>query len=174
MLYGFAGSGKSTIAKKYLDEHSLSIAIEGDAIISMIGQWRKFEKESRALVFEDTLSITRNHLTKGCTVLLPYLLTDNTHAEIFESLALEHGCIFREVYLKNGNDVAIERLLERGVWGEEGSPALTKSDMSEIEELFEIMEKEMSKRPNCMIVEIQKDDIDATYRKFLELVSKQL
>jgi DNA transposition AAA+ family ATPase len=43
VLYGFAANGKTTIAKKYIDEHPLSPMIEGDEIINMIGKWREFE-----------------------------------------------------------------------------------------------------------------------------------
>jgi chloramphenicol 3-O-phosphotransferase len=33
VLNGFAAAGKTTIAKKYIDEHSMALALEADAIV---------------------------------------------------------------------------------------------------------------------------------------------
>ncbi len=40
LLGGFARCGKSTIAERYISEHPLALYIEGDEIITKIGQWR--------------------------------------------------------------------------------------------------------------------------------------
>ena len=37
LLNGFAGAGKTTLARKYIDSHPLSIVIEGDELIVNIG-----------------------------------------------------------------------------------------------------------------------------------------
>lgn len=85
MLYGFAASGKSTLAKKFIDENPLAVAIEGDQIIGMIGQWRNNEDEARRLVFEHTKSIASNHLQVGYDVIIPYLLNDVTDSASFDT-----------------------------------------------------------------------------------------
>lgn len=167
LLYGFASSGKTTLAKKYTDEHPLSIAIEGDQIISMMGQWRKHENEARKLVFEHTKSIAKKHLSAGHDVLLPYLLTNPSHAQELEMLAKESSVPFHEVSIEINRDDAIERLLARGVWGEEGSPRLTNDDMPEINNLFDTMETAMSERDTIKRIHSELGDIQGTYEKLL-------
>ncbi len=171
ILYGFASSGKTTLSKKYLSEHPLSISIEGDQIISMMGQWREHEAEAREIVFEDTKAIVKVHLEKGHDVLLPYLLTNHTHAEIFEEIAEEMLVDFYEVQIDVAREDAIKRLLNRGVWGEEGSPGLTEADLPEINRLYDTMEKAMNHRNKVRIISSELGDIDGTYAKFIEVLT---
>lgn len=170
MLYGFASSGKTTLAKKYIDEHPLSMVIEGDEIIGMMGQWRANEEEARKMVFEHTKSIVRNQLTAGHDVLLPYLLTDSTHIEAFEEIAKEYNASFLEIYIKIEKEEAVSRLLERGTWGEEGSPQLTESDLPEITDLYKTMEKAMNERKDVKTIISEVGDIFGTYQKFMTAI----
>jgi 2-phosphoglycerate kinase len=39
LLNGFAGVGKSTIAQKYISETPLTLCLEGDIVMGMIGCW---------------------------------------------------------------------------------------------------------------------------------------
>ena len=171
LLYGFASSGKTTLAKRYIDEHPLSIAIEGDAIIGMMGQWRSNEEKARKMVFEHTKSIVRNQLTAGYDVLLPYLLTDNIQIEAFEEVANEYDASFLEIYIKIEKEDVISRLLERGTWGEEGSPQLTEADLPEITDLYETMEKAMNERRDVKTIISEVGDIEGTYQKFLSVIN---
>jgi predicted kinase len=171
LLYGFASSGKTTISKKYLEQHPLSLSIEGDQIISMMGCWREHEAEAREIVFEHTKEMAQLHLRKGHDVLLPYLLTNPEHASIFETIADEMAIDFYEVYIKIERDEAIKRLLSRGVWGEEGSPQLTEDDLPEINELYDVMEQAMGERKQLKIVESELGDIGGTYSKFLNSIT---
>jgi len=76
ILYGFASSGKSTLAKRYIDDNPMTIAIEGDELINMIGGWRKNESDARHLVFEYTKSIAEIHLGNNHDVFIPYFLSE--------------------------------------------------------------------------------------------------
>ena len=49
LLNGFAGAGKTTIAKRYIDQHPLSVVIEGDELIVNIGNWVAQEDEARTV-----------------------------------------------------------------------------------------------------------------------------
>lgn len=171
LLYGFASSGKTTLAKKYTDEHPLSIAVEGDQIISMMGQWRKHEEKARELVFEHTKSIVKNHLSAGYDVLLPYLLTNPDHTKKFEILAKELSIPFYEIYIEIKRDDAIERLLARGEWGEEDSPKLTNNDLPEINNLFDTMEKAMNERSNVQAIAAELGNVQDSYKKLLSAIA---
>lgn len=171
LLNGSAGIGKTTISKKYIDDNPLSISIEGDQIIGMMGQWRKHEDEARELVFEHTKALVNTHLESNNDVLIPYLLTNSEHASAFEKIAKKHNAEFYEVILFAEKDEATKKLLERGVWGEEGSETLTEQHLPEIESLYDKMINELNKRPNTIKIEVIKGDVDGTYANFVKSVS---
>lgn len=171
LLNGPAGVGKSTIARRYIDEHPLSMSIEGDQIIGMIGAWRQNELEARKLKLAQIQGMVELALSAGNNVILPYLVTDATHVEIFEKIAERHNANFYEVILAVEKEDAVARLLERGRWGEEGSKQLTEEDTPRIEGLYDLMMLELRKRPNVVSIQAMKGDIDTTYSDFLDAVS---
>lgn len=172
ILYGFAASGKSTLAKKFINENPLDIAIEGDQIIGMIGQWRNNEEEARKLVFGHTKSIISNHLQAGYNVVVPYLLNDVADAESIERIAKENDATFIEIYINLEKEDAVNRLIERGCWGEEGSRKLTEKDRDELENRFDCMVKVMSERENVIEIKSKKDDIDGTFNALLDVLKQ--
>lgn len=64
----------------------------------------------------------------------------------------------------------MNRLLERGTWGEEGSPKLTEADLPEITGLYETMEKAMNERKNVKTIIPEVGDIEGTYQKFMTAI----
>lgn len=48
LLNGFAGAGKTTIAKRYLADHPLAFLIEGDELIVNLGHWLELEEKARS------------------------------------------------------------------------------------------------------------------------------
>lgn len=173
LLNGFAGSGKSTIAKRYIDEHPLSMSIEGDKLVVMLGQWTNNWQEASRYRIELSKVIARSHLKTQHDVVLPFLLTDSKDAEDFENIAKEEGADFFEVMLSLDKEEAIRRLLKRGKWGEDGSSTFTENDHPEIEKLFEGMTLATSKRPNTIKIYPQEGDIDGTYHEFVKILESR-
>jgi len=168
LLNGFAGSGKSTIVKRYIHEHPLALIIEGDELIVNIGQWRKHEVQARELIFELTKSMARTYLASNHDVLLPYLVTDARHVETFEKIAQACDATFHEILLHNNRADAIARLLKRGTWGEADQDPLSDKDTPAIEDLMSKMESEREQRPNTQTIPIKQGDIDHTYQLFID------
>ncbi len=171
ILYGFAASGKTTLSKKYTAVHPLSMSIEVDQIIGMLGQWRTHEAVAREIIFEQAKCMIELHLAKGYDVILPYLLTNASHAESFKKVAERAQVDFFEIYIYLEREEAVKRLLERGVWGEDGSPKLSRNDLPEIEHLYNQMEISMSLRTNVKLLPSTNNDIEGTYPELLRLVS---
>lgn len=168
VLNGFAASGKTTIAKKYIAEHSLAMALEADCLVDNIGDWINHRKEVRQLSFELTKAILQTYLQSGHDVILPYLVTEDEEVEAFESIARACNADYYEIILHNKRDEAIARLLKRGRWGEASSPTLTKKDLPEIETVIDKMESVVKNRPNTIKIQIKDQTPEATYSQVLQ------
>lgn len=173
LLDGFAGIGKTTLAHKYIAVHPLTMAIEGDEIMNMIGKWREHEPEARVIKLKHVTALIDSHLQTGNDVILPYLVTDASHIAQFEKMAQGHGATFYEIYLSTNKDDATKRLLDRGRWGEAGSKILTEDDIPNIESLYELMESELQKRPSAVHVESKDGESEKTYFALLKILGEQ-
>jgi len=171
ILYGFASSGKSTLAKRYTDDNPMSIAIEGDELIGMIGGWRTNESDARHLVFAYTKAIAELHLGSGHDVVIPYLLNDASHSSVFKEIATKHNVEFYEVYIDIEKEDAVNRLINRGCWGEAGSRSLTEDDRPELEDRFDYMQGIMGQLSNITSIKSEQGDIDSAYKE-LERVTQ--
>lgn len=163
LLNGFAGSGKTTIGKEYINEHPLTLLIEGDELIVNIGQWLSYELEARGHVFELTKVMTKTHLAAGRDVVLPYLVVDASHVVAFEQIAKSHDADFYEFLLFNGKDTAIKRLMKRGTWGEAGQDPLAEKDKPVIEALYDTMESQLEHRKDAVRIVMDGKTVEAVY-----------
>ena len=167
LLNGFAGAGKTTIAKRYISEHAMAMVIEGDELIVNIGKWIDHEDEARDLIFALIKAMIGTYLPSGNDVVLPYLVTNAHEAHELELIAEQHNAKFYEFVLYSDRADAIGRLLNRGTWGEAGLPPITEIELPRIEELMTKMESELEKRPNIKQIELKENDPEDTYNQLI-------
>lgn len=173
LINGFNASGKTTIAKKYIADHSLAMTLDADTIIGdHIGDWINHRDEVRQLAFELVKAMIRTYLPSGHDVVLPYIITNIREIKAFESIALECDASYYEVFLDNERTDAIARLLERGRWGEATSPLITEKDLPTIEKDFANMQAVLEMRPNTARIQLKGNGPDATYRQLCQLVEQ--
>lgn len=172
LLNGPAGIGKTTIAQRYIDEHPLALAVNGDDIIVMLGQWLRHEDEARKMVYDFTCDMVRRHLRAGHDVVLPYLVNKPSHATAFAQLAEECGATFIEILLTADRTESVERMFERGTWGEQGTEPLADSDRPIVEALYDAVHDSIGDRPEAVVIQSVRGDIDGTYAEFLKHVTK--
>lgn len=166
-LNGFAASGKSTLTEKYLNDHKFALGLEGDVLIAMLGGWKEDWDGAHQIRLKMSEILVKGHLSLGYDVVLPFLLHDAAQAEQYEKIAQEVGADFNEVYLELEKDEAVERLLKRGTWGEEGLPPLTEDDRPEIEKMYDSMYSATKQRPNMISVKPHFGAIEETYQELL-------
>lgn len=167
ILYGFAGIGKTTIAKLYVNEHALAMNLDQDRIIEMLGLWPQHEKKARELVNKLCKNLAIAYLELGHDIVIPCLPTTTDHVQAFEDIAAEAGAQFYEIALTADREDAIQRLLKRGTWGEEGSPPITKANLPTIEKLYDDVSLALEKRPDIVHIPSVENDPEGTYRQFL-------
>ncbi len=170
MLNGFAGCGKTTIARKYINEHPLALNVECDEIISNIGQWQQYSEEAVKYKLTLTENMVKTHLQSGHDVILPFLLLDDTHATIYEKIAHDIGADFFEVMLLVKKDEAVSRLLKRGTWGEAGLPPLTDKDIPKIKKLYDNMMTATNRRSKTINIYPIENKIEETYKDLLNII----
>lgn len=172
MIYGFAGLGKTTLAKKLNTDIALSLCIEVDELLTMIGQWLPNETVARKYVYSITKSMIDTYIKLGHDVIVPYLLTDKNHAIELEAIANNHGADFFELYIRSNKEESIKYIYERGTWGEADAPPITQADLPHIKQTYADMEKAMSTRLNVIEIPYIRGDIAKTYNEMVIILNK--
>ncbi|HEY1063695.1 MAG TPA: AAA family ATPase [Candidatus Saccharimonadales bacterium] len=174
LINGPAGIGKSTIAKRYIDDHPLALLISADDLIASMGLWLSNEAEGRQLAFRLLLVMAAEHLRSGHTVVIPHLLTKHEEADALQAVASQQGVPFIECTLVAPKQEAIQRLFDRGTWGEPDAPPLADADTPIAEGLYDKMEATLRDRSNSVPIRSVKDDIDGTYQNLRALVDEAI
>lgn len=167
LINGPAGIGKTTIAQRYIAEHPFALLASVDDVVGALGQWLTHEPAARKLAFSLVTSMVTTHLKTGHDVVVPLLLEDPAEADVLATIAQSGGATFFEFALLADKPEAIQRMFEKGAWGEPGSPPLTAHDAPIIEGLYDRMQAALAQRPHTVRITSVKNDIDGTYQKLL-------
>src|SRR5947209_3092098 len=108
-----ASDGQSTLARRYADEHPLTLALEIDGLRGMIGSWLSEPERSGRAARRIAIAAARTHLTAGHDVVVPQLLTRREFVHELESLAESVGATFHEVTLLDSKELVLARLEQR-------------------------------------------------------------
>jgi predicted kinase len=154
LLNGPPACGKSTVARRYVDEHPLALNLDVDQVRSMIGRWRDDPHAAGLLARAISLAAARTHLAAGHDVVVPQLLARLTFIEQLEALAREVGAVFHEVVLLDSKENMLRRFAER-------SPEESTEDLST---LYDRLMSLLATRPGVRTVQVTDGDVEATYR----------
>jgi hypothetical protein len=148
------------------------LSVGGDDIIVMLGQWLRHEAEAREMAFAFMCDMVRKHLCSGRDVILPYLVSYAEHADAFQHLAKECEADYFEVLLTTDRAESVERMFERGTWGERGTDLLMEKDRQEVERLYGAVHSLASKRPYVLVIQSAKGKVEDTYNQLIDRISK--
>jgi hypothetical protein len=156
--------------EKYISDHPLALQIDGDEIITKLGQWRAHIGEAIRSKILLTSNMAASHLRLGYDVILP-IMQGGVYETAYENVAMESGADFYEICIHVERNQAVHRLLERGTWGEAGLPPITQLDIPKIERLCDEMINAVAFRANTVKIESLKGDIEGTYKSLLKAIS---
>jgi predicted kinase len=112
LLNGAPAVGKSTLARRWVDDHPLALVVDIDDLRVRLGGWQRLP-ESKAIARSLGVALVRSHLGSGHDVVVPQLLGRTDFIETLASVAGAEGAAFVEVLLRAPVDVVLRRLAQR-------------------------------------------------------------
>lgn len=92
-LNGPSGVGKSTLARRYVDDHPGALDLDIDRVVAMIGGWQDDFGATLAPARRIALGMAATHLANGHDVVLPQLVTSLDEATRFEDAAATYAAV---------------------------------------------------------------------------------
>lgn len=116
-LNGPPAIGKSTLARRYADDHPGVLCWDVDVVRTLVGGWSHDYAGAGALVRPLALAGIRAWLDEGRDVVLPQLLADPVEHARFRAAATDVGADPVHVLLTDEVEAAVERFHLRTAWG---------------------------------------------------------
>jgi predicted kinase len=112
-LNGPPGIGKSTLARRYVDDHPLAFCLDIDGFRRLIGRWDEHEGQSGLLARAMAIEMATTHLSAGYDVVVPQYVARPTFVQELAHAATRAGASFHEIVLLDEPEPAEARFDRR-------------------------------------------------------------
>ncbi len=117
-INGPPGIGKSTLARRYVQDHHGVLNCDIDVLRTLIGGWQHNVGEAGALIRAAALAMITAYLETGHDVVVPQMLTKLTEIERFEAAANAAGATFVSCLVMDAQEASVARFHRRGATGD--------------------------------------------------------
>lgn len=169
LLNGPPAVGKSTVARRYADEHPLTLVLEIDTVRGLLGSWLDDPQRSGWAARMIALSMARAHLEAGHDVIAPQLLTRREFVDMLRKTADAAGATFHELTLMDARDVVLARLESRSEpAGTFSARALMEKQGNRPGDAYDAFVEALADRPDALVIH---DPLsDSAYESLLRLL----
>lgn len=177
LLNGPPASGKSTLARRYVDDHPLALNLDIDRIRSMLGRWADHPVDAGLAARAMALAMASTHLRAGHDVIIPQYLGRLEFIEQLDQLALAEGARLRELVLLDSKANLLRRFADRTVAA--ADPAHVEADASlrawggpdGLADMYDRLLSVIAQRPNTQVIPSEEGRPEHTYRLLLNALA---
>jgi predicted kinase len=170
LLNGPPAVGKSTLARRYADDHPLTLVLEIDAVRALLGSWLDEWERSGPAARQIALAMARTHLEAGHDVIVPQLLTRRAFVDELRATGEATGATFHEVALLDPRETVLARYEQRREPdGSFSARALTEKQGNAPGDAYDAFVAALRDRPDAVVIS---DPLSAeAYESLLRLLS---
>ncbi|HUD03374.1 MAG TPA: AAA family ATPase [Patescibacteria group bacterium] len=174
VINGACGSGKTTLAQKYADNHPLTLCLNIDDVWKSLSYYRENRPQSAHLAKQIAIEMTKVNLNEKHDVVIAQIYRESYYLEELENTAIACGANFYEILLYLDKNEAVKRFIERGKsqgYADgfiPGNGITLDGREKALEIMYDEMMKAVSKRPNTIKIIPKLDDIDGTYAEIIK------